>query len=59
VGLIDQLLDQHTDAETATILNERGYLSGPGSHSMAASCNTSDNAISCARGTRDSELVDC
>jgi DNA invertase Pin-like site-specific DNA recombinase len=28
VGLIDQLLDQHTDAETATILNERGYLSG-------------------------------
>jgi Recombinase zinc beta ribbon domain len=28
VGLIDQLLDQHTDAETATILNQRGYLSG-------------------------------
>jgi len=28
VRLIDQLLDQHTDAETATILNERGYLSG-------------------------------
>ena len=28
VGLIDQLLTQHTDAETATILNERGYLSG-------------------------------
>jgi DNA invertase Pin-like site-specific DNA recombinase len=28
VALIDQLLDQHTDEETATILNERGYLSG-------------------------------
>jgi DNA invertase Pin-like site-specific DNA recombinase len=28
VGLIDQLLNQHTDAEIATILNERGYLSG-------------------------------
>jgi DNA invertase Pin-like site-specific DNA recombinase len=28
VALIDQLLDQHTDEETAMILNERGYLSG-------------------------------
>jgi DNA invertase Pin-like site-specific DNA recombinase len=28
VALIDQLLDTHTDDETATILNERGYLSG-------------------------------
>jgi hypothetical protein len=28
VALIDQLLDTHTDAAVATILNERGYLSG-------------------------------
>lgn len=30
VALIDQLLDQHTDKEIATMLNARGYLSGTG-----------------------------
>jgi hypothetical protein len=30
VGLIDQLLDDHTDNGVATMLNARGYLSGMG-----------------------------
>ena len=30
VALIDQLLDQHTDATIATILNTRGHVSGTG-----------------------------
>jgi DNA-binding transcriptional regulator YiaG len=30
VALIDQLLDQHTDAAIATTLNARGYVSGTG-----------------------------
>ncbi len=59
LALLDRLLDDHTDAEVAELLNEAGHRSGTGRPSTQGSCSSSAATAGSRAAATGSELPAC